>query len=116
MSQTANGQHAVRWLLKPWNAAFCLWAVVWGGIGLAGTMDYMRPQHADALWEVGWAYTNLIAGLPLSLALMPALEYTAPFQPLTAFLVVWAVCAVASFFFWLVLIPLAYRWLITAGS
>ena len=114
MSQAANSQFAARWLLKPWNAGFCLWALVWGSIGLAGTVDYMRPEHTDGLWEVGWAYANLIAGLPFSFALVPALQYVAPLQPLAAFLVVWVVCAAASFAFWLALVPVVYRWLITA--
>ena len=109
MNPPSSAPDHVAWLFRPWNAAFCLWGLVWGVIAVCGTVDYLRPEHADELWQVGWGWVLLIAGSPLTFAFVGLLEYGAGMQPLTAFLFTWLVCAVESFVFWLVFVPLAYR-------
>jgi hypothetical protein len=118
--QAVSYRRIEAWLLKPWNAAFCLWTMTWAAILFFGTADYLRPEHADRLWQVGWGWTLIIAGLPVSPLTLPLLEYLAEhtdgFTSLNSFLVAWALTAAASFAFWLVLVPFVYRRLTASHS
>jgi hypothetical protein len=71
----------------------------------------LRPEHADTLWEVGWAWALFIAGLPLSPLLFSILEHTTGLPPLSVFLIAWVVNAAGSFAKWLIVVPFTYRWL-----
>ena len=116
MSPPDSGRRAEAWLLKPWNAAFCLWALVWGILLIYGSLDHLRSEHADRLWQIGWAWALFIVGMPLSPLLLSILEHTSGLSPLNVFLIAWVTNAAGSFAIWLIVIPLICRWLITDHS